>query len=99
MADIPPGLSGNPIHYSSGGLEGSKWRQLPTTTRHYTNAYVVQDGKVRRESIANRHVFPAISMCVGATWHEEEGLGPRKVRDGYHRSFIAEAQQVTSLKV
>ncbi|KAJ3520003.1 hypothetical protein NMY22_g12938 [Coprinellus aureogranulatus] len=46
MGDIPPGITGNLRHYASGGVEGSEWRDLPATTRRYTNAFVVQDNKI-----------------------------------------------------
>ncbi|RXW16832.1 hypothetical protein EST38_g9018 [Candolleomyces aberdarensis] len=47
MDQLPPGITGNVKRFLSGSQKDAlQWRQIKTL-KHYTNAFVVQDGKVR----------------------------------------------------
>ncbi|KAJ2915875.1 hypothetical protein MD484_g4536, partial [Candolleomyces efflorescens] len=46
MDQIPPGITVNAKHFLSGAKEASlEWREIKTV-KHYTNAFIVHDGKI-----------------------------------------------------
>jgi hypothetical protein len=81
MDQLPPGITGNAKHLLSGAEEGAlQWREIKTV-KHYTNAFIVQDGKVRSSGkFSSKYQEGSNEKRLDLTGNEEKRLGYGQVR-------------------